>query len=264
MLPSVPPTLRTWLTAALLIACTGCTAVVDPDLRLRDGGPAYAEDPLPLPTFDQHWVIEPWNTATAALYIVLALWWWWRLRRQGVHDPFLRLALPVLAVGGIGGTLYHATRALHIFLVLDVVPIIVLIFAASIVLWRLLFGARWWFAFAAAVLVLIALRAVAAADPALPANLAIMAGYVTCAALLLVPLAIRLARTAWRGAGQVAIALAAFVVAIVCRTLDPYAGTFLGCGLHTVWHLGGLVAAHALIAYFAAAARPPATPAAAP
>jgi hemolysin III len=243
---------------AIVIFCAGCTAVVDPDLRLRDGGPAYAED-LPLSTFDTRSIIEPWNTATAALYIVLALWWWRRLRGRPEFSPFLRLALPILAVGGIGGTLYHATRALHLWLVLDVVPIIVLILCASIVLWRRLLGWWWWVAFAGAIALLVLLRGISASITALPANLTIMAGYVTCAAMLLIPLLARLGRTHWRGAGWVALALLCFAVAITCRTLDPYAGTWMGCGLHTVWHVGGLVAAHALICYFADLAGPAGT-----
>lgn len=225
------------------------------DLRLDDGGPVYAET-LPLDTLTSRTIAEPWNAATAALFLAIAVWWWFRLGRTGRQDGFLVWALPLLAIGGLGGTIYHATRAHHAWLLLDAMPIVGLVLGASVVLWRRLLGGRWWMAFGAAILFLLSVRwVVSASDGALPNHLAAMVGYVILALLIIVPLGWYLRRRHWQGAGMVAGAIAAFILAIACRTGDAFAGTCGGAGLHTAWHVLGLVACHLLIAFFADDAR---------
>ncbi len=225
------------------------------DLRLDDGGPVYAET-LPLDTLDSRGIAEPWNAATAALFLVIAVWWWLRLRHAGRRDGFLVWALPLLAIGGIGGTIYHATRAHHAWLLLDAMPIVGLVLGASVVLWRRLLGPRWWMAFSLAILSLLAVRwTVSAGSGVIPNHLAAMLGYAILAMLIIVPLVWYLRRNRWLGAGLVGGSVAAFILAIACRTGDAFAGTCAGAGLHAAWHLFGLVACHLLIAFFAQYAR---------
>jgi hemolysin III len=225
------------------------------DLRLDDGGPVYAET-LPLDTLADRIIAEPWNAGTAVLFLALAAWGWLRLGRSGRHDGFLVWALPLLAVGGVGGTVYHATRAHHAWLLLDAMPIVGLVLGASVVLWRRLLGGRWWMAFGTAILALLGVRwAVTAGGGAMPNHLAAMLGYAILATLILVPLIWYLQRNRWRGASLIAGAVAAFIIAIACRTGDAFAGTWCGAGLHAAWHLAGLAACHLLIAFFAADAR---------
>lgn len=225
------------------------------DLRLDDGGPVYAET-LPLETLTTRTIAEPWNAATAALFLAIAVWWWFRLGRAGRQDGFLVWALPLLAIGGVGGTVYHATRAHHAWLLLDAMPIVGLVLGASVVLWRRLLGGRWWMAFGAAILFLLGVRwAVSASGGTFPNHLAALVGYVILALLIVVPLGWYLRRRHWQGAGLVAGSVTAFILAIACRTGDAFAGTCGGAGLHAAWHVLGLLACHLLIAFFAADGR---------
>jgi hemolysin III len=68
-----------------------------------DGGPLYTET-----NFD-HFIREPFNATTAVLYLFLAIYWIIQIQKnKNLQSRFLMFALPVLAIGGIGGTLFHA------------------------------------------------------------------------------------------------------------------------------------------------------------
>lgn len=223
----------------------------DPSLRLPDGGPVYAET-LPLGTLHERLIAEPLNAITAALFVVLAAWWWWRLSRDGRRDAFMAWALPVLALGGLGGAIYHATRAHRIWLLLDVVPIVALILGASVLLWRRILGRWWWAAFLVALLPILAVRQVILGSAgAIPGNVAALLGYGVFASLVLVPMLLQLRANAWRGRGLVVAVVASFAGGIACRTGDPYAAVWIPCGSHVFWHLLGLAACHFLIAWLA-------------
>ena len=93
--------------------------------RLADGGPWYAETRL------DRTIAEPWNAVTAAWFLLLVVVWLVRLRGRFRRFPFLTCCLPILAAGGIGGTLYHAFRISSAFFWMDVLPIYLLGLATS-------------------------------------------------------------------------------------------------------------------------------------
>src|SRR5207302_6393909 len=102
--------------------------------RLADRGPRYAETPADTYAADAPTVAEPYNAATAFLFIVVVAYWAWRLRGRYRRFPFVAACLPVLFVGGLGGTLYHATRTRPLYFFLDVVPISLLGLAGALYL----------------------------------------------------------------------------------------------------------------------------------
>jgi len=69
-----------------------------------DGGPTYTETHL------DRFIVEPWNAASCLSFILIVAYWVVRLRGQYRQYLFLTACLPVLLMGGIGGTLYHALR----------------------------------------------------------------------------------------------------------------------------------------------------------
>src|SRR5688500_16819572 len=77
---------------------------------LLDRGPRYTETPRDPYAPDAPPVAEPWNAVTAALFVALAVGWLVRLRGRYRNFPFLVCCVPILLVGGIGGTLYHGLR----------------------------------------------------------------------------------------------------------------------------------------------------------
>src|SRR5438552_7211899 len=105
--------------------------------RGPDHGPIYTETPAEIRDGQPYpgLVAEPWNTATAFLFVLIVVFWFIRLRGKLFQHPFLAVALPILLVGGIGGTLYHGLRNWVGFFRMDVIPIYLLGAAVSIYWW---------------------------------------------------------------------------------------------------------------------------------
>ncbi|MHC4562905.1 MAG: hypothetical protein ACYS8X_09055, partial [Planctomycetota bacterium] len=106
-------------------------------VRSRDHGPIYAET-----NFDRV-IVEPVNAVTTLLFVVVAVYWFVRLRGQYRRHWFVTGALPVLFIGAVGGTVYHAFRCNHIWLLLDWVPIAVLCVATGVFMWAKLLKRYW-------------------------------------------------------------------------------------------------------------------------
>jgi hypothetical protein len=224
--------------------------------RLPDRGPRYAETPPDPHAPDAPVIAEPFNAATAALFIVIVGYWVIRLRGRYSRFPFLISCLPILLVGGIGGTLYHAFRTRPLYFFLDVVPISFLGLAGALYLtFRL---GRWhgWVRVGAygvgAVVVYLAINLfifrVLRFDqfPNLPVNLS----YASLAVVVLIPLLGVMVYTKFRWAAYVWAGLACFGIAFFCRLVDgtPYGA--LPMGTHWLWHLFGAACTQFLIAYF--------------
>jgi hemolysin III len=211
--------------------------------ELPDGGPLYGETDL------TRAVAEPWNAATAALFLVLALVWLVRLRGRYRRHPFLVGGVLLLWVGGLGGTLYHAFRAVPLFLVMDYGPIMALGVSAALYLWAYL-HARFRVGWRVPVLTLgLFAGAVAAASP-LKVQVRITAEYLALAGLMLLPLALVLVRRGGRDAGWVGLAGVSFAAALACRWADTWRPPALPMGTHWLWHLFGVAATAALLEYF--------------
>ena len=159
--------------------------------------------------------------------------------------PFLTACLPILFAGGVGGTLFHGTRAAFAFYLLDIVPIFVLAFFVAGFLWRRR-GPRlvYLVPFVGGV---IALQV--ASHYALPDRWAINVSYAALACLVVVPAGLALVRSRFRHAGWVATAAACFGIAWTCRAVDAVRPPVLPTGTHWLWHLFGAAATAALAEY---------------
>jgi hypothetical protein len=227
----------------------------DPFARLTDGGPRYQETPFDPYDLPPGTIAEPYNTATAALFIVIVLLWAWRLRGRYRQYAFITCMLPILLAGGIGGTLYHALRNAMAWFLLDVVPIQILGLAASIYLsirlgrvggWKrisLLLGG-----------VLLASVAFNAAFrwviPLKNPNIAVNISYLTLAAIVIVPMVAFLWRTRFRHVGWVLAGLACFGHAWFFRLVDNTGLVNLPMGTHWLWHTYGAATTMFLFEYF--------------
>jgi hypothetical protein len=224
--------------------------------RLPDRGPRYAETPADPSAPDAPWIAEPLNTITAALFIVIVAYWLIRLRGRYSHFPFVVSCLPILLVGGIGGTLYHAFRTRQVYFFLDVIPISLLGLAGALFLtFRL---GRWhgWvkvgtYAIGAIVAYVglngILFRQVEFSNPNMRVNLS----YASLALVVTIPLLGVLLATRFRQWQDVAAGLAAFGIAFFCRLLDNTATAPPPYGSHFLWHIFGALCTHFLIRYFA-------------
>ena len=226
----------------------------DPALpdRLPDLGPRYKETPPDPYAADAPRVAEPFNAATAFLFVLLVAAWGWRLRGRFRRFPFLTSCLVVLLAGGIGGTLYHALRNSPVYFLLDLIPILLLGLAGAIYL-TVRLGRQ----YGATRVILISFGVIAVTAfvvgglrllPNTLGTLQVNLSYAAQAVLILVPLGVTLARTRFRYGGFVLAGVGCFGVAWFCRLVDLQSP--LPMGTHWLWHTFGAVTTWFMIEYF--------------
>ena len=129
--------------------------------------------------------------------------------------------MPILLAGGIGGTLYHATRVSVVYFLLDVIPISLLGLAGSLFMAFRYFGRRQlWILPAVVVLYIVCNRILFSAVGPISSQLRINLSYASLAVLVLTPVALVLIRTRFRHGGWVVAGLVSFVIAWFFRLVD--------------------------------------------
>jgi hypothetical protein len=209
--------------------------------RLDDLGPRYVE------TDFSRVIVEPCNAFTALLFVAIVVYWVWRIRGRFRQHPFVSLSLPVLLVGGIGGTIYHAFRRHSLFFYLDVIPIGLLVVMGSIYLWIRLRPRVWHMFVLAAIILTFPMLFVLHVET----HVAIVIHYALLALLILIPVAIVLVRTQWRHFNLIKLTLVTFAIALLFRYLDPVSYRLMpGIGTHWLWHIFGAITTLVLAEYF--------------
>jgi hypothetical protein len=222
--------------------------------RLPDWGPRYSETPADPLAHNAPFPAEPWNTVTATFFVAIVFVWLYRLRKCWRNFPFVLSCLPILLAGGIGGTLYHATRSSAIFFLLDVIPISLLGLAGAIYLtWRLgrQMSRKRLALYAMGLLIVylgvnFAIRLV----PNPPKNLPVNLSYASLAVVILLPMLGVLMRTGFRHGHLVLAGLACFGIAWFCRLIDNTPAVSLPMGTHWLWHTFGAITTVLMFEYF--------------
>lgn len=197
--------------------------------RLPDGGPLYRETDL------SQWIAEPWNAISSMAFILAAIWFYFKVRHDMRRHWFLALAVPVMLVGGIGGTLYHGLRSSPVFLAMDVAPIYILAFGFSLWMWRRVL-CQW-------VLPVIIVAAFLASDSVIyyltswPENVKHSAAYGNMGAAMILPLILLLIKEQFAEGKWALLALAAYGLGLSCRVLDAAEPPLTPVGTHFLWHL---------------------------
>lgn len=219
--------------------------------RLPDGGPRYTETPPDPYGPNAPPVAEPWNAVTASFFILIVAGWVWRLRGRYKDYPFLMSCLPILLVGGVGGTLYHALRTSRVYFLLDVIPISVLGLAGAVFL-AIRLSKRWaWAYVAGAVVVYLGFNGIMfRVMPQRNIQWAVNLSYASLALLILTPMAVVLVRTRFRHGKWVIVALLSFVIAWFFRLVDWEMGAYLPMGSHWLWHAFGALTTAFVIEFF--------------
>jgi hypothetical protein len=225
-------------------------ALVLPD-RMPDRGPRYTETPADPCAPDAPFIAEPWNAVTASFFIWIVVAWAWRLRGRYRQYPFLVCCMPILLAGGIGGTLYHATRVSVVYFLLDVIPISLLGLAGSLYMAVRYFGRRQLWLLPALVVVYIAAnRILFYATGPVSQQLRINLSYASLAVLVLTPVTLVLIKTRFRHGGWVVSGVISFVFAWIFRLIDRDIGPYLPMGSHWLWHTFGAITTTLIVEYF--------------
>ncbi|MFH2096760.1 MAG: hypothetical protein ABIJ16_13710 [Bacteroidota bacterium] len=205
--------------------------------HLRDHGPVYTE------TDTGRLIVEPWNAATAVIFFAIVIFWLIRLRGQFNRHLFLTIALPVLAIGGIGGTIYHALRISQVFLLMDWIPIVVISFMTSFYFFIRSYR-KWW---PALVVIAVVFFLQMLNFRFTPHGYAINISYGLMACVIIAPAILILVKTRFRFAGYFFLSVGLFLASIFFRIVDQYG--WLPMGTHFLWHIFGAFACHFMILY---------------
>lgn len=208
----------------------------------NDHGPIYKE------TIAGRFPVEPWNTASNLVFLTVVIYWSIKVYPYFRDHKFLAFCLPVLLIGYIGGTVYHATRSHNIWLMMDWMPILLLCFAVVIyyftklnlplIIPLLMIS----FPF---ILLFLLPRFVT-----LPRGMYPAIGYSSLAFIIVFPIVYYLAQTQWQHGISVLLSVLFFALAITFRSIDHSANIpFITMGTHWLWHFFGGVAVHFLIQF---------------
>jgi len=211
--------------------------------RIPGGGPRYLETDL------TRTIVEPVNAASALAFLIVAGVWIVRLRGRWRTRPFITCCLPLMIVGGVGGTVYHAFRAHRVWLMLDWVPILVLCITAGVYLWAKLLRQRWAYALLLIPAVVIVLTLNFGLIFHRNFRVAIPVTYALLGMVILVPAAGVLIKTRGRNGLFTLAAVVCFALALLARTTDSRWPEAIPMGTHFLWHLFGALAAYLMIAY---------------
>lgn len=192
-----------------------------------DGGPLYAETDL------TKYIAEPWNAYSSLTFLLPVIYWFIRLRRHYKDYPFLIACMPLLALGGIGSTLYHAFRDSLFFLRMDVMPIALLTLTVSLYFWWKSIG-RWEYV-AVIAFVFIGIRIFIYQEVVLAQQQAINLSYFITGIMIFLPAFLLLLRTQYKGTKAIITATVFFILSLIFRQIDtPF--LILPMGTHWLWH----------------------------
>ena len=196
---------------------------------LPDLGPVYHETHL------NRLIVEPFNAVSslsmsvAALMILVLL-----IKKDYRTYPFLSYVyVPLIFIGGIGSTIYHAFRASPLFLYMDVLPVLLLSILLSLFYWYKVYS-NWFFLFFMAILIVLSrglpVMFLKGAD-------AINVSYLLSGLLIIMPLTIFMYRNRFVNWQNVLYSVVALLLALVFRYMDDFDNPLLPMGTHWLWHV---------------------------
>ncbi len=207
----------------------------------HDTGPIYRE------TVMTRLPVEPFNTFSNLIFLCIVIYFSVKVYRDFRRHIFLGFCLPILAIGFIGGTLFHGTRSHQIWLFMDWVPIMLLCMAAVFYFIFKVFR-LWWKRLLALTLLFTASFGIRLLP--IPSVIRISLGYVITAITVLLPIVLYLIKTRGQHKELIIAAVLSFVLAVSFRSVDKILDIeFLYMGTHWLWHLFGGISVFFLMLY---------------
>ena len=205
----------------------------------HDSGPIYQE------TLAGRLPVEPFNTFSNIFFLIIIIYFSLKVYRDYRNHRFLAWSLPVLFLGFIGGTIYHATRSHDVWMYMDWLPIVILCLAVSVYYTIKLKISRKNRIFL--ILVILFLVFGVRLIPLTP-HVKTSVGYIATAIGLLLPIITYFYTTKLHHWGFVLLAFLSFGLAISFRILDNFV-YIIPMGTHWLWHVFGALSVFFLINY---------------
>jgi len=203
---------------------------------LADGGPIYSE------TNTKFFIVEPYNAISSLAYLFPAFYWFVKLKGDYKKYPFLIACLPLLLLGGIGSTLYHAFRTSSFLLFLDVFPVAIVTFMVSIYFWVKILK-RWWYVFFVIIPFIFARYFVftilsSHTDFGFNATrqTAINISYFISGVMIFLPALILLLKNRFKNFIPLVTSCVLFILGLLFREIDTW-NSILPMGTHWLWHI---------------------------
>ncbi|MBE0638596.1 MAG: hypothetical protein IH598_08750 [Bacteroidales bacterium] len=208
--------------------------------RLPDGGPVYHETDL------DHLFVEPWNAISSLTFLIPVFYLLYHLRGQYRQYAFLIFwAAPLMAIGGIGSTLYHAFRAHRFFLFLDFVPIAIMTLSISIYLWNKVLP-HWMYVIG---VITVSLIFRFAAFRLVEGHAAINLSYFITGLMIFLPAMIFLISTRFKYVKYLLYSALFLLLALFFRHADDWENQIFKAGTHWLWHIFTSIGALTLAVY---------------
>lgn len=199
---------------------------------LTDLGPIYYETDL---NHLNHGIVEPFNAFSSLAMSIAALLILFLLVKKDFKDyPFLSFVFaPLIFIGGIGSTLFHAFRTSQFFLLMDWMPIVLLTILLSLFYWYKV-NSKWYF-----VLFMVFGIVLLRMFPMLffSGSAAINVSYFVSGFVIIIPLFIFMMRTRFINLRYIIYSVAALLLALMLRYTDDFEYLVLPMGTHWLWHI---------------------------
>lgn len=208
-----------------------------------DHGPAYFE------TDFSQWIVEPWNALSSLTFWIPVFYYGWKMRKNPKQFVFLWTCIPLLFIGGLGSTLFHAFRVYPVFLVMDWLPIALLSLSIMVYFWHQILKKTLY-----TTLVILGLFVVRFGilfllrQFELPQNVFINVNYAITILSIGIPLTLLLVKTKGKHSIFLVITGVGFALALFFRAID-LDQTWLPMGTHWLWHVCSAVGAMGLAEY---------------
>ncbi|HYG38983.1 MAG TPA: ceramidase domain-containing protein [Cytophagales bacterium] len=211
------------------------------NLQLPDGGSHYAETNM------AQFIVEPWNALSSLLFLIPALYWAIKIRKQVKENAFIAYCVPLLILGGLGSTLFHAFRTSSLLLLMDVLPILILTLSVSTYFWQKIFN-KWWLT-TIVVAVGFILRRLVVDIGYFPYHTAANISYAISGITIFLPILIVLFKTNFQKGSVIFSSILLFVLALTFREMDAWELNFLPMGTHFLWHFCTAAGAYFIARY---------------
>ncbi len=200
-----------------------------------DHGQYYKETDL------SHFIVEPWNAWSSLTFLIPAIYFIWQIKRSGNSHPFMFwFACPLLIIGGLGSTFYHAFRASFWLILADVLPILILVLAVSIRTWMKVLKPKW-----LVIPITVLFFVLSFGIMKFFSNQdRVTASYVVRGTMLLLPFILYLRKPETKVKTYILYAAIALGLALTFRFLDEKLFiSWMPWGTHWLWHVSTAVAA---------------------
>ena len=196
--------------------------------KLADGAGFYAETNL------NYIIVEPWNAISSLTFLIPVFYWLNKLRGRYRDFPFLTFCMPLLFMGGLGSTFFHAFRYSRILLLMDVLPILILTLSLSIYFWYKVLNDWKWVLLIVIVFFSLQLGLIYYTPNR---QYAINIAYFIRGIFMFLPAALLLRNISIQQAYMLWLAIGCFILALFFRYFDKNAADLMYMGSHWLWHV---------------------------